>query len=109
MKEALRLERRLIVLALVFNLGLYFLWDRIYPESPYTNSEAGLAFLTGYLVEKALSVDNIFVFLMVFTYFNVPAPSTSTACCPGDRRCAVVPGAVHRRRGGVAAKLRGRS
>ena len=32
-----------------------------------------LEFLTGYLIEKALAVDNIFVFLMVFTYFSVPS------------------------------------
>ena len=32
-----------------------------------------MAFLTGYLIEKSLSVDNIFVFLMIFTYFAVPA------------------------------------
>jgi tellurite resistance protein TerC len=34
---------------------------------------SGLEFLTGYLIEKALAVDNIFVFLMIFTYFSVPA------------------------------------
>ena len=36
-------------------------------------SEAGLQFLTGYLIELALSVDNIFVFILIFTYFRVPA------------------------------------
>ena len=35
--------------------------------------EAGLQWLTGYLVEKALSMDNLFVFLLIFTYFKVPA------------------------------------
>lgn len=35
--------------------------------------EAGLQWLTGYLIEKALSVDNLFVFLLIFTYFKVPA------------------------------------
>jgi tellurite resistance protein TerC len=35
-------------------------------------SQAGLEFLTGYLIEYALSVDNIFVFLLIFSYFNVP-------------------------------------
>ena len=34
--------------------------------------EAGLEFLTGYLIEKALSVDNIFIFVLIFSYFNVP-------------------------------------
>ena len=72
-KEALVWSAIWIALALVFNVVLYFLWDNIYPASEYTPKEAGLAFLTGYVVEKALSVDNIFVFLMVFAYFNVPA------------------------------------
>ena len=36
-------------------------------------SQAPLEFITGYLIEKALAVDNIFVFLMIFTYFAVPA------------------------------------
>jgi tellurite resistance protein TerC len=34
--------------------------------------QSGLEFLTGYLIEYALSVDNIFVFVLIFTYFNVP-------------------------------------
>jgi tellurite resistance protein TerC len=62
-----------ISLALVFNLGLYLFWDRISPTSTYTNSEAALAFFTGYLIEKSLSVDNIFVFVLIFTFFAVPA------------------------------------
>jgi tellurite resistance protein TerC len=72
-KEALIWSAVWISLALLFNVGIWFAWDLIYPASEYTNSEAGIAFLTGYLVEKALSVDNIFVFLMVFSYFNVPS------------------------------------
>ncbi|HMB23666.1 MAG: TerC family protein [Chloroflexota bacterium] len=62
-----------ITLALVFNIGLYFFWDRLSPASTYTNSEAALAFFTGYLIEKSLSVDNIFVFVLIFTFFAVPA------------------------------------
>ncbi len=62
-----------IALALIFNSGLYFFWDIISPGSEYSNSEAALAFLTGYLIEKSLSVDNIFVFVLIFTYFAVPA------------------------------------
>jgi tellurite resistance protein TerC len=72
-KEALVWSSIWIALALLFNLGIYVYWDRIVPGSSYTNADAGVAFLTGYLIEKALSVDNIFVFLMVFAYFNVPA------------------------------------
>jgi tellurite resistance protein TerC len=62
-----------IGLALAFNALIYFFWDRIAPGSQYTNGEAGLAFLTGYLIEKSLSIDNIFVFVLLFTYFAVPA------------------------------------
>jgi tellurite resistance protein TerC len=39
----------------------------------YTNTDAALAFLTGYLIEKSLSVDNIFVFILIFSFFRVPA------------------------------------
>ena len=52
-----------VALALLFNLGLYVAWG----------SEPALQFLTGYLIEKSLSVDNIFVFVMLFSYFAVPA------------------------------------
>jgi tellurite resistance protein TerC len=52
-----------IALALVFNAGLWLM----------RGQQAGLEFLTGYLIEKSLSVDNLFVFLLVFSYFAVPA------------------------------------
>lgn len=51
-----------ISLALSFNYGIYHFMGR----------EAGLEFLTGYLIEKALSVDNIFIFVLIFSFFNVP-------------------------------------
>jgi tellurite resistance protein TerC len=72
-----------IALALAFNYGLYqySLWK--FPQDPRllalpgfnpaaAADQVGLEFLTGYLVEKALSVDNIFVFVVVFGYFAVP-------------------------------------
>ena len=62
MKEALIWSLVWIGLSLLFNLGVYF---RFGPER-------ALEFLTGYLIEKALSVDNLFVFLVIFTYFCVP-------------------------------------
>lgn len=43
------------------------------PEAQALAGDKALEFITGYLVEKALAVDNIFVFLMLFTYFSVPA------------------------------------
>lgn len=62
-----------VALSMCFNLGLYFFWDTLSPTSEYSNGEAALAFFTGYLIEKSLSVDNIFVFVLIFTYFAVPA------------------------------------
>ena len=52
-----------VALALIFNFGIY-LWK---------GQEPALQFLAGYLIEKSLSVDNIFVFVLVFTFFAVPA------------------------------------
>jgi tellurite resistance protein TerC len=72
-REALIWSIVWISLSLVFNAVIYFYWDRMIPNSTYTNSEAALAFLTGYLIEKSLSVDNIFVFILIFSFFAVPA------------------------------------
>lgn len=52
-----------ISLALIFNAGIYY----------FAGPTEGLQFLTGYLIEKSLSVDNIFVFVLLFTYFQVPS------------------------------------
>jgi tellurite resistance protein TerC len=65
LKEALSWSLVWIVLALLFNAGLY-LWQ---------GPEPALQFLTGYLIEKSLSVDNIFVFVLLFAAFGVPAAS----------------------------------
>jgi tellurite resistance protein TerC len=62
-REALGWSAVWVGLALLFNLGVYH----------WFGPQKGLEFLTGYLIEKALSVDNIFVFLMLFSYFAVPA------------------------------------
>jgi tellurite resistance protein TerC len=62
-----------ITLSMLFNLAIFFFWDKVAPASSYSNSEAALAFFTGYLLEKSLSVDNIFVFVLIFTFFAVPA------------------------------------
>jgi tellurite resistance protein TerC len=72
-KEALTWSLVWISLSLVFNAILYFYWDRMMPDSTYTNRDAALAFFTGYLIEKSLSVDNIFVFILIFSFFGVPA------------------------------------
>ncbi len=59
-----------IVLALVFNYGFYlYAVSHVGPEA---GRQAGLEFLTGYIVERSLAIDNIFVFVLVFNYFGVP-------------------------------------
>lgn len=60
-----------ISLALAFNYGFYLYAGTKFDEG--TASRLGLEFLTGYLVEKSLAVDNVFVFVLVFTYFGVPS------------------------------------
>jgi tellurite resistance protein TerC len=59
-----------VVLALIFNYGFaLYATGRFGPE---VGRELGLEFLTGYLIEKSLAVDNIFVFVLVFAYFSIP-------------------------------------
>lgn len=52
-----------VTLAILFNAGIYI----------WLGSEKALEFFTGYLIEYSLSVDNIFVFILIFSYFAVPA------------------------------------
>ncbi len=62
-KEALLTSLLWISISLAFNAGIFF----------WLGTDKGLEFLTGYLIEKALSVDNLFVFLVIFAYFHVAA------------------------------------
>lgn len=62
-KEALTWSGVWIGIAMLFNLGLY----------QFQGAEVAFSFLAGYLIEKSLSVDNIFVFIMIFSYFKVPS------------------------------------
>ncbi|QBM26240.1 TerC family protein [Hydrogenophaga pseudoflava] len=70
-KEALNWSLAWVAVSFVFN-GL--LWWAIKDTTGSTAiaNEKSLEFLTGYLIEKSLAVDNIFVFLLIFTYFAVP-------------------------------------
>lgn len=70
-REALGWSVLWIGLALAFNLGLWGWLD--YSAGREIANLKATEFLTGYLIEKSLSVDNIFVFLMLFTVFAVPA------------------------------------
>ena len=70
-KEALNWSLIWIALSFVFN-GLLWWAVKDTTGSTAVANEKSLEFLTGYLIEKSLAVDNIFVFLMIFTYFSVP-------------------------------------
>jgi len=59
-KESLKWTAFWILLALLFNVGIYV----------WMGHDKALKFLTGYLIEKSLSVDNIFVFFLIFSYFG---------------------------------------
>lgn len=69
-REALSWSITWLMLALLFNLLLWWYLDGTAGRE--VANRKGLEFLSGYLIEKALSVDNIFVFLMLFGYFAVP-------------------------------------
>ena len=69
--EAIRWSAIWVALSLAYN-GLLW-WGFAEAHGPEVGQTKALEFLTGYLIEKSLAVDNIFVFLMIFTYFSVPA------------------------------------
>lgn len=62
-KEALTWAAVWLTLAMLFNLFVYYYFDQA----------KALEFFTGYLIEKSLSIDNIFVIILIFSYFKVPA------------------------------------
>ena len=71
-REALNWSVVWVVLSLLFN-GLFWWAVKDSTGSTALAHEKSLEFLTGYLIEKSLAVDNIFVFLMIFNYFAVPS------------------------------------
>jgi tellurite resistance protein TerC len=80
-KEALTWSAVWIAMALCFNVAVYFIYEhhwagfgqptKYYPEG-MGGWEAAVKFFTGYVVEKSLSVDNIFVIALIFGYFRIP-------------------------------------
>jgi len=69
--EALRATAIRVLLALGFCVCIYFGIFGSY-ETAKASQQAGIEFLTGYLVELSLSIDNVFVFALLFSYFKVP-------------------------------------
>jgi tellurite resistance protein TerC len=75
--EALGWSAVWVSLAIAFNVGVYYLyefnpagWDM--DTAQLSGQQAAMQFFTGYLVEKSLSIDNIFVIAMIFAHFKVP-------------------------------------
>jgi tellurite resistance protein TerC len=77
--EALRWTAFWIALALIFNVGVYFLYEShvfglgLGDGHTFGGGQAAKEFFAGYLLEKSLSLDNIFVIALIFAYFKVPA------------------------------------
>ena len=83
-KESVSWSAVWISLALLFNAGIYYYALQTFPtdarlgaipgfDAAIAAKQVGLEFLTGFVIEKALAIDNIFVFIVVFSYFAVPA------------------------------------
>ncbi|EPY4211895.1 TerC family protein [Klebsiella quasipneumoniae] len=70
MKQAAGWSILWVALSLLFNAA--FWWYLVQTQGRAVADPQALAFLTGYLIEKALAVDNVFVWLMLFSYFAVP-------------------------------------
>lgn len=75
LKQALVWSLFWFVLAFIFCAVIYVYWPLMAPESTYSPADASMAFITGYLLEKMLSVDNLFVFALIFSQFIVPEQS----------------------------------
>lgn len=72
-KEALAWSMVWVTVSLAFALWLYLTLAANPAYGPAVAGEKVMAYLTGYVLEKSLAVDNIFVFVMIFAYFKVPA------------------------------------
>jgi tellurite resistance protein TerC len=68
-KTALLWSAFWIGLAVIFNIGIYFVGGNFWGEA--LAKQKALEFLTGYLIEESLSVDNLFVFIMIFSFFGI--------------------------------------
>ncbi len=68
--EAIKWSAIWVALSLVFNGLLWYAYQQ--EQGAAVANAKAVEFLTGYLIEKSIAVDNIFVFLMIFIYFAVP-------------------------------------
>jgi TerC family integral membrane protein len=78
LKEALTWSGVRIGVALVFNVFIYFAYEYHWfgldiPEDESDGRTTAILFFTGYIVEKSLGMDNVFIIAMIFSYFGIPA------------------------------------
>lgn len=76
-REAIKWTLVWVCVALSFNVALYFMYESVWFHEHFLTSglsggKAAMQFFTGYVIEKSLSVDNIFVIALIFEYFRVP-------------------------------------
>ncbi len=99
-KEATTWSIVWVILALIFNAGFYY-----YASSKFgaaTGKEFALEFLTGYVLEYSLSIDNIFIFVLVFSYFRIPPEYKHRVLFYGILGALIFRADFHRARFGVA-------
>ncbi|WP_373553109.1 TerC family protein [Haliscomenobacter sp.] len=74
-KEAFRWTGVWVSFSLLFSIFIYFAYENHWVHengAPYSGQKAVITYLTGYLVEQSLSIDNIFVIAVIFAYFRIP-------------------------------------
>ncbi|MBI5763935.1 MAG: TerC family protein [Planctomycetes bacterium] len=71
-REALIWSSFCVLLALAFNVAIYFIYENHWLGGDLHGKQAAMEFFTGWLIEQSLSLDNIFVIAMIFGYFHVP-------------------------------------
>lgn len=73
-KEASAWTALWVSIALLFSIAVYYIYDRQLIDNPTNLSagEAAMTYITGYLIELSLSIDNIFVIAVIFSAFNIP-------------------------------------
>ena len=72
-REAMGWTTLWVSLSLLFSIAIYYMYENDIIANDMTGGRAVLKYLSGYLVEQSLSMDNIFVIAMIFNYFKVPA------------------------------------
>jgi tellurite resistance protein TerC len=73
LREALFTSALWIALAAAFALTIFFCGDRMTGTAHAANARLSIEFITAYLVEESLSIDNLFLFLLIFRYFKTPS------------------------------------